>query len=97
MTAMEDEDAEEGTEQQAGGAGRPTAHPTGAASAAAAGGPVSGARASQGGELNDARYSSAHFTGAAPAAPVGGPVRARPELSIGVTLRTGGGDVSTTP
>ena len=53
--AMEDVEAEAGTEIRAGGAGRLTAHPIGATLAAVVGGPVSGARAGRGGEPNDAR------------------------------------------
>ena len=71
---------------------RSTAHPTGAALAAAAGGPVSRACAGRGGETNDAGYSPAHLTGTAPAAPVGGPLSVWPAPLIGATPRTEGGD-----
>ena len=84
-------EAEAGTEIRAGGAGRPTAHPIGAASAAAVKGPVSGACAGQGGEPNNAGYSPEHFTDADPAAPVGGPVSARLAPSIGATQERRGG------
>ena len=67
---MGDAEAEARKEKGAGGAGLPTAHPTGAVLAAAAGGPVSGDRAGRGGETNGARYSPAHFTGVAQVAPV---------------------------
>ena len=67
---MGDAEAEARTEKGAGGAGRPTAHPTGAALAAVAGGLVSGARAGQRGEPNNSGYLPAHPTGAAGAAPV---------------------------
>ena len=82
-----------GDEAVTDGAGRPTVHSTGAASAVAAGGPVSGARSGRGEETNDAGYLTAHFTGVAPAAPVRGPVSMRPAPSIGGTPRTErGGD-----
>ena len=74
---MGDAEAEARTEKGEGGAGSPAAHPTGADLAAATGGPVSGARASRGGEPNDAGYSPSHFTAAAQAAAVGGPVSAK--------------------
>ena len=61
--AMGDAEAEARTKKRAGGVGRPTAHSTGAALAAAKEGPVSRARAGREGEKNDAGYSPAHFTG----------------------------------
>ena len=81
------------TEKGSGGVGHPAAHPTGAASAAAAGDLVGGDRASQGGETNDdAGYTPAHSTGAAPSALVGGPVSVRPSSLIGAAQRREGGD-----
>ena len=67
--AMADKETEAKTEKGSGGAGRLTAHSTGAALSAAEGGPVSGARAGQGGETNGAGYSPAHSTAAAQAPP----------------------------
>ena len=65
-------------ETGAGGMGNPAAHPIGAALAAAAGGPVGGDRARQGGGTNDdAGYLPAHFPAAAQAASVGDRVSAR--------------------
>ena len=92
VAAMGDTEAEARTEKGAGDVGRPAAHPTGVDSAAAAGGPVRGDHAGQGGEPNDDRYSPAHFTAAAQAAPVGGPVSASPAPSIRASQRTDGGD-----
>ena len=51
---MGDAEAEARTEKRAGGVGRLTAHSTGAALAAAEGGPVNRARAGREGEKNDA-------------------------------------------
>ena len=89
---MGDAEAEARTEKGSGGAGRLTAHPTGAASAGAEGGPVSRPCTGRGGETNNAGYSPAHFPAAAQAAPVGVRVSARPAPSIGASQRTDGGD-----
>ena len=89
---MGDAEAEARTEKGAGGAGRPTAHPTSAALDTAEGGPVSGARAGRGGETKDAGYSPAHFPAADQAAPVRFRVSARPAPSIRASHRTEGGD-----
>ena len=90
--AMEDAEAEAGTEKQDSGAGSPAAHPIDMASTAAVGGPVSGDRSGRGGEQNDAGYTPAHFTGAAPAALVGGPVSARLAPSFKAAHRKERGD-----
>ena len=90
---MENAEAETGTEQRAGGAGRPKAHPIGAAAAAAVGGLVTAGLAPTKEENNnDAGYTPAHSTGAAPSALVGGPVSVRPSSLIGAAQRREGGD-----
>ena len=90
--AMGNAEAAARTETGDGGVGHLEAHPTGAASAAAAGGPVSGDRASRGGRKNGAGQFPAYPTGVVLAAPEGGPVRARPAPSSGTGPRLEGGD-----
>ena len=90
---MEDAEEETETEKQAGGAGRPKAHPSSAAASAAVGGPVTTETAPTKEEINNgAGYTPSHFTGAAPTTSVVGPVRAGLAPSIRNAQRKEGGD-----
>ena len=90
---MVDAEAETGTEKRAGGAGRPKAHPIGAAVAASVGGPVTVGTAPTEEERNNGTgHPTAQTISVNPAELAEGTVRAGPAPARGDAQREEGGD-----
>ena len=93
VTAMEDAEAETGTEKRSGDTGSPKEHPIGADAAAVLGDPAKAEPAPTEEESNNgAGHPTPQTMGAAPAASAGGTVRAGPALASGDAQREEGGD-----